>query len=102
MPSKILTPYGDLGKKFKFLKEVKFLSEFFRSKLVCLIPIYVSGRPAAEVTAVRVEAKNLVDEWQDPKNQQSKADRGQPVPPPFGGRPANNTGSLVSDRREVI
>jgi hypothetical protein len=42
LPSKILTHYGDLEKNFKFLKEVKILSEFFRSKLVCLIPIYVS------------------------------------------------------------
>ena len=25
LPSKILTPYGNSGKKFKFLKEVKFL-----------------------------------------------------------------------------
>ena len=58
MPSKILTPYGDLVKNFRFLKEAKILSEFFRSKLVCLIPIYVSGRPAAEVAADPVEAKN--------------------------------------------
>jgi len=35
--SKILTPFGDLVKNFKFLKEVKILSEFFQSKLVCLI-----------------------------------------------------------------
>ena len=49
LPSKILTPYGDLGKNFKFLKEVKILSEFLRSKLACLMPIYVSGRPATKV-----------------------------------------------------
>jgi hypothetical protein len=62
MPSKILTPYGDLVKNFRFLKEAKILSEFFRSKLACPMPIYVSGRPAAEVNAVRVEAKNLGSE----------------------------------------
>jgi hypothetical protein len=28
-----LTPYGGLVKKFKFLKEVKFLSNFVHSKL---------------------------------------------------------------------
>ena len=49
LPLKILTPYGDIGKNFKFLKEVKILSGFFRSKLVCLIPIYVSGGPATKV-----------------------------------------------------
>ncbi len=31
-------------KNFKFLKEVKILSEFLHSKLACLMPIYVSGR----------------------------------------------------------
>jgi len=30
---KILTPYGGIEKNFKFLKEVKILSEFFHSKL---------------------------------------------------------------------
>ncbi len=30
---KILTPYGDLVKNFKFLKEVKILSKFFRINL---------------------------------------------------------------------
>ena len=33
------------------MKEVKFLSEFFQNKLVCSIPIYVSGRLAAKVNA---------------------------------------------------
>jgi hypothetical protein len=49
LPSKILTPYGDLVKNFKFLKEVKILSEFFRSKLARPMPIYVSRRPATKV-----------------------------------------------------
>jgi hypothetical protein len=31
-------------KKFRFLKEAKFLSEFLHSKLACLMPICVSGR----------------------------------------------------------
>ncbi len=30
-------------KNFKFLKEVKILSEFLHSKLACLMPICVSG-----------------------------------------------------------
>ena len=51
MPSKILTPIGDLGKNFKFLKEVKILSEFLRNRLACPMPIYVSGRPATKVDA---------------------------------------------------
>ena len=36
LTSKILTPYGDLVKNFKFLKEVKILSKFFQNKLACL------------------------------------------------------------------
>ena len=30
-------------KKFRFLKEAKFLSEILHSKLACPMPIYVSG-----------------------------------------------------------
>jgi hypothetical protein len=29
-----LTPYGNIVKKFKFLKEVKFLSNFVRANLL--------------------------------------------------------------------
>ena len=43
-PSKFLTPYGDLEKNFKFLKEVKILSKIFRNKLAGLRPIYDRGR----------------------------------------------------------
>jgi hypothetical protein len=51
--SKILTPYGDTAKILNSCKEVKILSEFFHSKLACLMPIYVSGRRTPEVTAFR-------------------------------------------------
>ena len=47
------------SKKFKFLKEVKFLSEFFRNKLVCLMPIYVRGRRPPKCSACQVEAKKF-------------------------------------------
>ena len=40
---------GRYRKNFKFLKEVKILSEFLHSKLACLMPIYVSGRRTPEV-----------------------------------------------------
>ena len=40
-------------KNFKFLKEVKILSEFLHSKLACLMPIYVSGGRVPEVSACR-------------------------------------------------
>ena len=40
LPSKILTPYGDSVKNFRFLKEAKILSEFFRSRLALGMPSY--------------------------------------------------------------
>jgi hypothetical protein len=45
-------------KNFKFLKEVKILSEFFQNKLACPMPIYVSGRLAIKVTAYPLKRKN--------------------------------------------
>jgi len=48
--SQNLTHAGDLEKNFKFLKEVKILSNFVQSKLACLMPIYVRGRRPPEVT----------------------------------------------------
>jgi len=49
--SKILTPYGEYRKNFKFLKEVKILSEFLPNKLVCPIQFM-----SAEATPRKVHA----------------------------------------------
>ncbi len=57
--SQNLTHYGDLEKNFKFLKEVKILSNFVQSKLACPMPIYVSGRRATTSSACHAEAKNI-------------------------------------------
>ena len=56
---KILTHYGNLEKNFKFLKEVKILSEFFQSELVCLITNLRQRKAATKVTACPLTVRRL-------------------------------------------
>ena len=60
---KILTHYGDIEKNFKFLKEVKILSKFFRINWHAQLPIYARGgnSPAKDAHLADCAMPRLID-----------------------------------------